>query len=48
MAADEAPLRTPIIRERDGEMEIFTWRTEDPTLNARFQLQWRFKGNGTR
>jgi hypothetical protein len=43
MAAEEAPLRTPILRERDGGLEIFTWRTEDPTLNARFQFQWRFR-----
>ena len=43
MAAEEAPLRTPIVRERDGDLEIFTWRTDDPTLNARFQLQWRFR-----
>lgn len=43
MAAEEAPLRTPIVRERDGELEVFTWRTEDPALNARFQLQWRFR-----
>lgn len=43
MAAEEAPLRTPILRERDGSREVFTWRTDDPTLNARFQLQWRFR-----
>jgi hypothetical protein len=43
MAAEEAPLRTPIVREHEGEHSIFTWRTEDPSLNARFQLQWRFR-----
>jgi transcriptional regulator with XRE-family HTH domain len=45
MAAEEAPLRTPIMREHDTEHDIFTWRTEDPALNARFQLQWRFRNN---
>jgi transcriptional regulator with XRE-family HTH domain len=44
MAAEEAPLRTPITREHDGDMSIFTWRTDDPSLNARFQLQWRWRG----
>lgn len=44
MAAAEAPLRTPIIREHDMTHDVFTWRTEDPSLNARFQLQWRFRG----
>lgn len=45
MAAEEAPLRTPILREREGEHELFTWRTDDPTLNTRFQLQWRFRSS---
>jgi transcriptional regulator with XRE-family HTH domain len=45
MAAEEAPLRTPIIREHDENQDVFTWRTEDPALNARFQLQWRFRNN---
>jgi hypothetical protein len=31
------------VRERDGELDVFTWRTDDPALNARFQLQWRFR-----
>ncbi|GAA1366115.1 hypothetical protein GCM10009661_18290 [Catellatospora chokoriensis] len=43
MAAEEAPLRTPIVRELEGDRAVFTWRTEDPSLNARFQLQWRFR-----
>ncbi len=43
MAAEEAPLRTPIVRELESEQAVFTWRTEDPSLNARFQLQWRFR-----
>jgi len=45
MAAEEAPLRPPIMREHDGEQAVFTWRTDDPALNARFQLQWRFRNN---
>lgn len=43
MSAEEAPLRTPIERETEGDRSVFTWTTDNPTLNARFRLQWRFR-----
>jgi peptide deformylase len=43
MSAEEAPLRTPIEKEAASDRAIFTWTTDNPTLNARFRLQWRFR-----
>lgn len=43
LAAGEAPLRTPVVRHRDGERDRFEWETEAPPLHARYRLEWRFK-----
>lgn len=43
MSAEETPLRTTIEKQLEGERSIFTWTTENPSLNARFRLQWRFR-----
>lgn len=45
LSAEEAPLRTPVIRRAEGERMIFEWTTESPPLNARFRLEWRFRGH---
>ncbi|MFG1949495.1 peptide deformylase [Micromonospora sp. NPDC048830] len=43
LSAEEGPLRRPIRRaERDGRV-LFDWDTEEPPLNARYRLQWRFR-----
>jgi peptide deformylase len=43
LSAEEGPLRRPISRtERDGRV-LFDWATEEPPLNARYRLQWRFR-----
>ncbi|MFF0294365.1 helix-turn-helix domain-containing protein [Kitasatospora sp. NPDC004614] len=43
MTAEAVPLRTaPERREADGR-RTFTWSTDDPTLHARFRLEWRFR-----
>ncbi|GAB2952385.1 hypothetical protein GCM10027280_45950 [Micromonospora polyrhachis] len=43
MSAEEGPLRTPINRyDEDGRAQ-FEWSTENPSLNARYRLEWRFK-----
>lgn len=45
LSAEEAPLRTPVIRRAEGERMIFEWTTESPPLNARYRLEWRFRGH---
>lgn len=43
LSAEEGPLRTPVTRREDADRVIFDWATEDPPLNARYRLQWRFR-----
>jgi peptide deformylase len=43
MSAEETPLRTLIEKDTSGDRTVFTWATENPSLNARFRLQWRFR-----
>ncbi|NES29871.1 helix-turn-helix domain-containing protein [Micromonospora terminaliae] len=44
LSAEEGPLRTPILRTDDGGgRAIFEWATDDPPLNARYRMQWRFR-----
>jgi peptide deformylase len=37
-------LRTPVHEQRSGGRARFEWVTDDPPLNARFRLEWRFRG----
>jgi hypothetical protein len=41
MAADELPLRTPIVQHVVGNARVCDWATEDPPLHARFRFEWR-------
>lgn len=44
LSAEEGPLRTPVVRNDDSEGRArFEWSTEDPPLNARFRLEWRYR-----
>ncbi|MFE9689686.1 peptide deformylase [Micromonospora sp. NPDC005806] len=43
LSAEEGPLRTPIRRHEQDGRSIFDWATDDPPLNARYRLQWRFR-----
>ncbi|MGK5519132.1 peptide deformylase [Micromonospora sp. URMC 107] len=43
LSAEEGPLRTPVTRHEDGDRVLFDWATEDPPLNARYRLQWRYR-----
>ncbi|WP_341718134.1 peptide deformylase [Micromonospora sp. FIMYZ51] len=43
LSAEEGPLRTAIVRHDEGERAIFEWATDEPPLNARYRLQWRFR-----
>ena len=44
MTSDAAPLRTPIAHRTEGDRVTFDWATESPPLNARYRLEWRFRG----
>ncbi|SCF46951.1 peptide deformylase [Micromonospora mirobrigensis] len=44
LSAEEGPLRTPVARHDDGDRAIFDWGTDEPPLNARYRMQWRFRG----
>ncbi|MFJ6199874.1 peptide deformylase [Micromonospora sp. NPDC092111] len=43
LSADEGPLRTPVRRHDRGDRAVFDWSTDDPPLNTRYRLQWRFR-----
>ncbi|MCZ7421886.1 MULTISPECIES: peptide deformylase [unclassified Micromonospora] len=43
LSAEEGPLRTAVTRRDEGERAIFDWATDEPPLNARYRLQWRFR-----
>lgn len=42
MTADSLPLRTAITRRDEAGERIFEWATDDPSLHARYRLEWRF------
>jgi peptide deformylase len=44
--AAEVPVRTPLERHDEGERAIYEWSTDAPALNARYRLEWRFRGPG--
>ncbi|MFI5490425.1 peptide deformylase [Micromonospora echinaurantiaca] len=44
LSAEEGPLRTAVIRHDAGDRALFDWATDDPPLNARYRMQWRFRG----
>ncbi|KHD72951.1 peptide deformylase [Actinoplanes utahensis] len=42
----EVPVRTPLERRTEGGRAIFEWSTDAPLLNARYRLEWRYRGAG--
>jgi peptide deformylase len=42
--AAEVPVRTPLERRNENDRAIFEWSTDAPLLNARYRLEWRFRG----
>jgi peptide deformylase len=44
--AAEVPVRTPLERHQEDDRAIFEWSTDSPLLNARYRLEWRFRGPG--
>jgi peptide deformylase len=45
LTAEAGPLRTPMTESRDGDRIVFDWTTNNPPLNARYRLEWRFRAN---
>jgi peptide deformylase len=45
LSAEETPLRTPVERRVVDDRIRFEWVTEAPPLNARYRLEWRFRGS---
>ncbi|MBX7269619.1 peptide deformylase [Micromonospora sp. Llam7] len=43
LSAEEGLLRTAVTRHEDGDRAIFDWATDEPPLNARYRLLWRFR-----
>jgi peptide deformylase len=43
MSAEALPFRTPITRTENGDRIQFAWTTDDPSLHARYRIEWRFK-----
>ena len=45
LAAD-VPVRSPVERRIDAGRAVFQWSTDAPLLNARYRLEWSFRGAG--
>jgi peptide deformylase len=46
MTADAFPFRTAIARTDTDNRRVFTWSTTNPTLHARYRLEWNFRAGG--
>jgi peptide deformylase len=44
--AAEVPVRSPLARHEERDRAVFEWSTDAPLLNARYRLEWRFRGAG--
>lgn len=42
MTVDTLPFRTPIARQPKGDDVVFTWSTDDPPLDTRYRIEWKF------
>lgn len=47
LAAEPGPLRTPLAERRDAGRAVFEWSTDDPPLESRYRLEWRFRAAST-
>jgi peptide deformylase len=41
--AEAVPLHTPATRRNTGTDAVFSWATDDPLMDARYRLEWRFR-----
>ena len=42
MTVDASPFPTPIARQSKDDDVVFTWSTDDPPLNSRYRMEWKF------
>jgi len=42
MTVDASPFPTPIARQSKDDQVVFTWSTDDPPLNSRYRMEWKF------
>jgi peptide deformylase len=43
MTAEAMPFRTAIDEQRSGNRRIYSWTTEEPSMHARYRLEWHFR-----
>jgi peptide deformylase len=43
MTAEASPFRTPFVRAENDGRTLFSWSTDDPPLQARYRVEWKFK-----
>jgi peptide deformylase len=43
MTAEASPFRTPFVRTESGDRVLFSWSADDPSLHARYRVEWKFK-----
>jgi peptide deformylase len=48
LTAEAGPLKTPLTEGHGGDRTVFDWTTDNPPLNARFRLEWRFRNDSNR
>jgi peptide deformylase len=41
--SESRPLQTPVHETETGDRRVYEWSTDDPPLNARYRLEWRFR-----
>jgi peptide deformylase len=41
-AAERLPVRSPIAQRAEGGRLIYSWSSEEPTLDTRFRFEWKF------
>ena len=42
MTVDASPFHTPIARRPKDDEVVFTWSTDEPPLNSRYRMEWKF------
>ncbi len=43
LTTEPKPLQTPVQESEVGDRRRFAWSTENPPLNSRYRLEWRFR-----
>ena len=43
LTAEAGALKTPVLETVDQDRTHFEWQTDEPSLNARYRLEWRFR-----